>query len=217
MVPDTAVFEAELESVLPADLSHRARVVEACALHLRLVAEVNEYMNLTRISTPREAAIKHVLDSIMPWPRIQDARTILDIGSGAGFPGIPLALVFPDRQFILTESIRKKAAFLDRAVQALELPNVEIRAERTEDVLRGWRVDLAIARAVARTAKLLRILAPVKNKIGRLLLYKGPDADQELSEAAPELRRLRLKAGISLRYELPDSSGLRSIIEIQQG
>ncbi|MEO8129261.1 MAG: RsmG family class I SAM-dependent methyltransferase, partial [Bryobacteraceae bacterium] len=84
-------FEEALAAVLPAQLPHRSTVVSQAAQHLALIVEVNQYLNLTRITSPAEAAIKHVLDSVLPWRLFTDAKHILDAGTGAGFPGIPLA------------------------------------------------------------------------------------------------------------------------------
>src|SRR3981189_3785117 len=100
-------FEAELANVLPPDLPHIAEVIAKGARHLRVIAQTNEHLNLTRITTPREAAIKHVLDSVIPWRLFAEASHVLDAGTGAGFPGIPLSLVFPEKQFTLSESIQK--------------------------------------------------------------------------------------------------------------
>ena len=82
-------FEQELEDVLPSDLPNREIVVSKAAKHLELIVEANQHFNLTRILNPREAAIKHVLDSVMPWRYFEGTRTVLDAGTGAGFPGIP--------------------------------------------------------------------------------------------------------------------------------
>src|SRR3979490_3079199 len=106
-------FEEELAHVLPPDLPQREDVIVRAARHLDLIVEANQYLNLTRITTLREAAIKHVLDSVMPWRLFAEEESILDAGSGAGFPGIPLALVLPEGEFLLAESIQKKARFLD--------------------------------------------------------------------------------------------------------
>src|SRR5919202_2075982 len=96
-----ADFAAELEAILPPDLPSRERVVSLGARHLSLVTAINEQMNLTRITSPREAAVKHILDSVLPWTYLAKARIILDLGSGAGFPGIPHAPVLPEKRFLL--------------------------------------------------------------------------------------------------------------------
>ena len=97
-------FTDHLEALLPPDLPNREACITGSARHLELVVEVNQQYNLTRILDPREAAIKHIVDSVEPWRLFASARHIADAGSGAGFPGIPLALVFPDIQFSLLES-----------------------------------------------------------------------------------------------------------------
>jgi 16S rRNA (guanine527-N7)-methyltransferase len=113
-------FEIELREVLPADLPARERLIVKGAQHLQLIEEANRQFNLTRITSPRDAAIKHILDSVMPWRLFEGARHVLDAGTGAGFPGIPLALVLPEVKFTLSESIQKKARFVEHAVAALE-------------------------------------------------------------------------------------------------
>src|ERR1700719_1178010 len=134
-------FENELNDVLPADLPHRGLVIAKTAEHLRLIEETNRQFNLTRITSPREAAIKHVLDSVMPWRLFEGARRVLDAGTGAGFPGIPLAVALPGVKFILSESIQKKARFVEAAVQALELGNVQVSSRRAEEILIDGGID----------------------------------------------------------------------------
>ena len=197
-------YSLALDSVLPADLPNRAVVVAKGGSHLARMREVNEQMNLTRIIEPREAAIKHVLDSVIPWKLLTGYKVIADIGSGPRFPGIPLALVFPEKRILLIESIGKKARFLQDVVRELELTNVEVHGARAEDVLKQNDTDVIVARAVASCAKLLKLLKPVlRNR--RLLLYKGSDIEEEVAEAGKP-------ATIAMRYELPDESGRRSIV-----
>ena len=116
--------------MLPQDLPHREKVISKAAHHLDLIVETNQHLNLTRIVAPREAAIKHVLDSVVAWRHFANRGHVLDAGSGAGFPGVPLAVVLPDLRFTLAESIHKRAHFLEQAVDALELANVDVVAER---------------------------------------------------------------------------------------
>ena len=146
-------FATELESVLPPDLPRREVVIAKAARHLELIVETNRTMNLTRIVDPREAAIKHVLESVLPWRRFAGAARVLDAGTGAGFPGLPLAIVLPDVQFVLSESIQKKARFVQAVVDWLALPNVTVLASRAEDYLKKNPVTWITARAVAPVSK----------------------------------------------------------------
>ncbi len=198
-------YRGALESVLPADLPNRAHVVEKSAQHLAMMREMNEVMNLTRIVEPREAAIKHVLDSVVPWQLFHAYKSIADVGSGAGFPGIPLALTFPDKRVLLIESIAKKARFLSDVVRELQLKNIEVINARAEDALKAANVDVIVARAVASCDKILKLLKPVLTN-RKLLLYKGGDVDQEIAEA-------KQKAKLAMRYVLPEGSGERTIIQ----
>jgi 16S rRNA (guanine527-N7)-methyltransferase len=207
-------FSDELNAVLPADLPHRDFVVLKAAEHLALIVEANKYLNLTRITSPRDAAIKHVLDSVMPWRLFAEARCVLDAGTGPGFPGIPLALAFPQIRFTLAESIQKKARFVDAALAKLELPNVEIVAQRAEDLKRADGFDIVTARAIAPLVRVLPLLASALKAGATALLYKGPDVDQEIADAASEAKKLRARMEVLMRYDLPDSLGSRTIVQI---
>lgn len=208
-------FEEQLNLVLPADLPERAAVIEKGGLHLALIEEANRQFNLTRITGPREAAIKHVLDSVMPWELFASAGRVLDAGTGAGFPGIPLALVLPSTRFTLAESIQKKARFVESAVARLGLGNVSMEARRAEELLAdGRKVDILTARAVAPISRALTLFGPAMKQGTRLLLYKGPDVEQEIAEAATEARKRRVRVEVVLRYELPEGQGSRTIVEI---
>ena len=207
-------FIEDLALVLPQDLPRRDEVIAKSARHLALIVEANQHFNLTRITTSREAAIKHVLDSVLPWRIFSRAEHILDAGSGAGFPGIPLALVLPETRFTLAESIQKRARFLDSVLDALDLHNVVVAPERAEDVLRRRRIDVITARAVAPIGRAIGFFAPALKAGARALLYKGPDADAEILEAAPDATKHKLQLRVVERYELPEAMGSRTIVEI---
>lgn len=208
-------FADQLNQVLPADLPHRDFVIRKSAEHLELIVEANQYLNLTRITTPRDAAIKHVLDSVIPWRLFAGARHVLDAGTGPGFPGIPLALVLPEIKFTLAESIQKKARFVDSALGRLELPNVVVSARRAEEVWRDGRADVITARAFAPISRALGLFAPALKVGTKILMYKGPDAEREIAESANACAKLRVRAEVVTRYDLPDALGTRAIIQIQ--
>ncbi len=209
-----AEFLAELDKWLPADLPERANLAELAARHLEQIEETNRQFNLTRIIDAREAAIKHVLDSVMPWKLFESARHVLDAGTGAGFPGIPLAIVLPKTRFTLSESIQKKARFTAGAVENLGLTNVTVETWRAEDLARAGDFDVITARAVAPLDRALKLFGPALRKGTRLLLFKGPDAEHEIAEATAELRRLQANATIAMHYGLPEGMGARTVIEV---
>jgi 16S rRNA (guanine527-N7)-methyltransferase len=209
-------FTSELLALLPADLPHRDAVVAGAARHLELIDETNRHFNLTRIVEPREAAIKHVVDSVSPWRLFADAGDVTDAGSGAGFPGIPLALVLPEVRFTLLESTQKKARFIESVIDELALPNVTVAAERAEDWLKIHRAEIVTARAVAPLDRALVLFAACVRKGGRVLLYKGPDAEAEVAGAERRAAKLGWRVRIVERYELPDAAGARAIVEVSR-
>ncbi len=209
-------FEDELDRVLPGDLPHREMVVAKGAAHLALIEDANRHFNLTRITSPREAAIKHVLDSVMPWRLFADAKHVLDAGTGAGFPGIPLALTLPETRFTLAESIGKKARFVETALAQLDLPNAVLSARRAEELARTGEFDIVTARALAPIPRVLELFGAALKKGVRILLYKGPDAEREIAAAAVEGRKqgAGMVMRVAMRYDLPEAAGARTIVEI---
>ncbi len=207
-------FQAELIEILPHDLPLRASVIQKASEHLDRIVEANEYMNLTRIVSPREAAIKHVLDSLIPWRLFADAGKVLDAGTGPGFPGIPLAIVLPETRFLLAESIRKKARFVDSVLSEIQLPNASVSAVRAEELGRDGGIDIITARAFAPITRVLGLFAKQLKTGAKILLYKGPDAENEIAESAKEAARLRVGMKVVMRYDLPDAMGSRAVVEI---
>lgn len=188
--------------------------------HLELVLETNQQFNLTSITDPQEAVAKHIVDSLLPADEFAGARTILDVGSGPGYPGIPLAIRFPETKFVLAESTQKKARFLQTVVDDLKLPNVTVRAERAETILKGLpptAIDLLTARAVGSIEKLFVVLSPVIRRFGRMVLYKGQRAGEEIAAAAEVAGNLKLDGKIIKTYELPDELGTHCLVEYFRG
>jgi 16S rRNA (guanine527-N7)-methyltransferase len=204
-------FTAELARVLPDDIPNRERLIEKSAAHLTLILAANQHFNLTRITNATEAAIKHVFDSVAPWQCFAGAKRVLDAGTGAGFPGIPLSLVMPDVRFTLAESTQKKARFLEGAVESLELNNVEVSSERAEQIAMTQRPDIITARAVAPLDRLLDLFDKPMKMGARLILYKGPEVETELAAA----HRHRVIAEQLARYELPDGMGTRVVLSVR--
>ena len=175
--PDRALVDGA--RVLGIDLSpDDARRLIA---HLDLLDEWNTRMNLTAIRDRAQQVTKHVLDSLSVRTYLRGTR-VADVGSGAGCPGIPLAIVEPSRQFVLIESTGKKCRFLEHVRDALELENVEVRQARAESHEPGVRYDTVIARAVGPVADLVRVAGPLVAGGGRLLAMKGRYPADELAK-----------------------------------
>jgi 16S rRNA (guanine527-N7)-methyltransferase len=207
-------YEDELHRVLPDDLPEREAVVRKAARHLEMVEEANQHFNLTRITGARDAAIKHVLDSVLPWAHFRGASRVLDAGTGAGFPGLPLALVLPHVAFTLAESTGKKARFVESAIVELRLSNVTVVNERAEDWVRTNRTDLITGRALAPLDKACGWFAHAIRGGARALLYKGPDVEEEVAGAAPMSRQCKVTLQVIERYRLPDGAGTRTLVEM---
>ena len=151
------------------------------AAHLDLLDEWNARMNLTAIRDRPSQITKHVLDSLSVRPYLRGER-IADVGSGAGFPGIPLAIVEPRRQFALIESTGKKCRFLEHVRDALGLANVAVVQARAEAYKPAARFDTVLARAVGPISELVRLAGPLVVGGGRLLAMKGRFPEDELAK-----------------------------------
>lgn len=162
----------------------------------RLLA-MNEHMNLTAITDPAEAWHRHILDALTLLPLLAGPSPkgkLIDVGSGGGVPGIPLAIARPSLAVTLVEATQKKATFLTQVAEVLGLANVRVHAERAEKLARAdlrGKFDFVTARAVGRMASLLELTVPFVKRGGQVLLIKGQKAEEELAEAAPMLTRLR--------------------------
>jgi 16S rRNA (guanine527-N7)-methyltransferase len=150
------------------------------AAHLDLLDEWGARMNLTAIRDRSSQITKHVLDSLSVRPFLRGER-IADVGSGAGFPGIPLAIVESHRHFTLIESTGKKCRFLEHVRDALGLANVEVVQARAEAFRPAVRFDAVLARAVGPVAELVKLAGPLVVGGGRLLAMKGRYPEEELA------------------------------------
>lgn len=147
--------------------------------HLDLLDEWNARMNLTAIRDRSSQLTKHLLDSLSVRPYLRGER-IADVGSGAGFPGIPLAIVEPERHFALIESTGKKCRFLEHVRDSLGLANVEVVQSRAEAYEPGRRFDTVLARAVGPIPELVRVAGRLVAGGGRLLAMKGRHPADEI-------------------------------------
>ena len=148
---------------------------------LDLLERWNRKVNLTAIRDRDEMVTVHLLDSLAARPLLH-GTTVLDIGTGAGFPGLPLAIVEPDRQFVLLDSNNKKIQFVQHAAAELGLDNVEAVKARAEDYAPGYRFDTVIARAVAAMPRLLELAGHHVGEGGVFVALKGRYPAEELRQ-----------------------------------
>ena len=171
----------------PADLEKHEK-------YLRLLLAENQVMNLTAATTGEDAWLRHIGDSLLLVRLVEKGGTAIDVGTGGGLPGIPLAIQRPDLVLTLLEATNKKCRFLERAVAELELENVTVRCDRSEIAARDASLrasfDYAIARALAPLPVLLELTVPFLCEGGRVLAMKGARAHEELSAAKDALTKL---------------------------
>jgi 16S rRNA (guanine527-N7)-methyltransferase len=165
--------------------------------YLDLLLDANQRMNLTRIADRAAAEVQHVGDALTVLPFLpKGAHRLVDVGSGGGVPGIPLAIARPDARVTLLESTKKKASFLQEAATKLALANVTVLADRAESAARGEAgglresFDVAVARAVGAMDFLVEWCLPLVKRGGRMLAMKGARIAEELPAAQKAIRLL---------------------------
>ena len=178
------------------NIENSQELIEKFRIYMEGVLEWNEKVNLTTITDPDEFVIKHFIDSIIcaNYPEYINAVKIIDVGTGAGFPGIPLSIISPEKEFILMDSLNKRLKIIDELCQRADIKNVVTLHARAEELAKNKahreRYDLCVSRAVANMAVLAEYCLPFIKVGGFLMAYKGPEAENEVREAAHALSLL---------------------------
>lgn len=185
-----------------------------------LVVEWNEKINLTAITDDFEFIIKHFVDSITINQYIQPNKTIIDIGTGAGFPGIPIKILNKDNKVVLFDSLNKRIKVLEDIIEKINLENIELihgRAEETfKNVKYRERYDVAVSRAVAGLNVLAELMLPAVKVGGICICMKGNNAESEIDEAK---RAIKLLGGEIVKVDkivLPELRLERNIIIVKK-
>lgn len=195
-------------------------MLERFDLYARLLVEWNEKVNLTAITEPGEIVVKHFVDSLMliPAAKLAPSVRLIDVGTGAGFPSVPVKIVRDDIELTLLDSLNKRLVFLTELSSALGQNNITIH-ERAEDAGRDplyrERYMAATARAVANLRELAEYCLPFVEVGGIFAALKGGDCEQEVAEARAAINALGGELDEVKKFELPDKSG-RSIIIIRK-
>ena len=185
------------------------------ALHGRSLLEWNRKINLTAITEPEEIAVKHFLDAIAPLNHLPARGQLLDIGTGGGFPGLPLKVMAPGLSMTLIDGIRKKINFVKHVIRQLQLQNIQALQTRAEELVRdsgsAGRFDIIVGRALADLDRLLDLAVPLLAPQGRIIAYQGPhDAHDALIIRAS--RRFRTTVH---QYHLPLIGDPRALTILQ--
>jgi 16S rRNA (guanine527-N7)-methyltransferase len=196
-----------------------AEQVGQFCLYGDLLLEWNQKMNLTSIVDPAEIIIKHFIDSLTVKEYLR-GKKLADIGTGAGFPGIPLKIAQPDLQLFLIDSLKKRLDFLREVVLKLGLEEVEIIHARAEELGRNKKYragfEIATSRAVARLPVLLEYAIPLLQVNGLFIAMKGSQADAEIAEAREALLQLKAEVETVKKISLGSEAEYRTLIIIRK-
>lgn len=187
---------------------------------MKILLEENEKVNLTAITEENEIIIKHFIDSLTINKYLINANKILDLGTGAGFPGIPLKIVNKDKEFVLVDSLNKRIEFLNKVKEKCELENLELIHSRAEDLAKNInyreKFDVVTSRAVANLRTLAEYLLPFVKKEGICICMKGPNVDNELEEAKNSINILGGKIEKIEKIFLKENDMERNILIIRK-
>ncbi|CDD36539.1 ribosomal RNA small subunit methyltransferase G [Clostridium sp. CAG:356] len=194
--------------------------IEQFYKYMNLLIEWNEKMNLTAITEPKEIILKHFIDSITILKYIDDNSKLVDVGTGAGFPGVPLSIMNPTLKITLVDSLNKRLIFLQEVVKELNLKNIEIVHARAEEFGQNKnyreKFDIATSRAVANLATLSEYLVPLVKIGGKIISMKASNAKEEINDAQKAIEVLGGKIEKIEEFDLPESDIGRTIIIIDK-
>ena len=171
------------------DIEITDKQISQYAEYMEQILEYNQHINLTSITDRDEFIKKHYVDSILGAlnDEFQAGEIIIDVGTGAGFPGVPLAILFPEKEFVLLDSLNKRLKIVSEICDSADINNVRVIHARAEDAGKNKeyreQFDICISRAVADLSVLSELCLPLVREGGYLLSYKGPNYEEELAGA----------------------------------
>lgn len=190
--------------------------------YYRLLVQWNEFMNLTAITEMEEVMEKHFVDSLAlsKAAEVGNIETLIDVGTGAGFPGIPLKIAYPHLRVVLLDSLNKRVKFLSTVIETLGLTNIQAVHGRAEDAARQKdyreQFDAAVSRAVANMASLSEYCLPFIKVGGVFVPYKSGNIEEELKDAGKAVKTLGGTIRRVEKFQLPDTDIERSLVLIKK-
>ena len=204
-----------------AGLSFSEKQLEQFSLYFDLLIETNKVMNLTAITEPEEVAVKHIIDSLLAYDeKVFPGKLLADVGTGAGFPGIPLKIYCPELKVVLLDSLAKRLKFLDNVIETLGLKDITCVHLRAEDAGQNKdhreKYDLVTARAVARLSVLSEYCLPLVKQGGYFIAMKGSKFVEEIAEGRTAVGILGGEIISAEEVKLPGLDDGRAIIRIRK-
>ncbi|MBU1018179.1 16S rRNA (guanine(527)-N(7))-methyltransferase RsmG [Patescibacteria group bacterium] len=185
---------------------------------VELLMKKNKVLNLTRIVSEEEVWVKHIFDSLIPirFLKLEKGMCIMDLGTGGGIPGIPMAILYPSINFVLVDSVQKKVDAVKEFADELGLRNVKVINARAEELgsnpVHRDQYDIVLARALAPLPILIEYGVPLIHLYGYVVAYKGPDYIEELARSVNAIVKLKAEQPRVFHYKLPSGMGERTII-----
>ena len=202
------------------DLQLPAEIIQKELVFLDELLRWNQRINLTSITDRAEAIEKHLIDSLLLLPYVQNSSKIMDLGSGGGLPGIPLAIAISSLQVVSIDSVGKKINFQKHLKRLLHLENLQVVQSRAENLdqipLAEGEYDLVVARAFTSLETLLNCAAPWLKPGGRVIAMKGPGGSSELSSAETAIKQNGFTSPEVFSYQLPFSHAERQLLILKK-